>query len=558
MARHTTRSLRPVPQYQTTGGAPSSLPKSKVSVESRVSPVSIIEQSPDAIVVADATGRILLVNRRTEVLFGYSRQELMSQSIELLLSEWFARSERRPSPRTHDGAPGARPIQYRLERLGRSRDGREFPVEISLGPMFSQEEGDDPLVINCIREVSELNQVQEGQAAAPATPLQSEEWFRSMADTAPVLLWVAGTDALVTFVNVPWLRFTGRRVEQELGNGWTEGVHPDDYQRCLETYLTAFHARQSFTMEYRLRRFDGEYRWLVDTGVPRFAQDGSFEGYIGSAIDITEREQLKQEREEAEAREWAASEVAHHMDQFFAVAAHDIRSPVTAVVGNVQLAQRRVGYLQEALHTLGNKETAIVEPVVESLTAARTSVDRLVRLTNLLFDVAQARGGTLEVRLIPCDLAMAVQEQVTAQRLAASGRTIYLEKPDTPVLVIGDADRLGQVLSNYISNALKYSADDQPVRVLVELDGGTAIVSVQDKGRGLPAEEQEQVWDLFHRVPGIELQSSTGGGGSLGLGLYISKRIVELHHGQVGVESEEGQGSTFWFRLPLATDATAV
>jgi PAS domain S-box-containing protein len=557
MARHTTRSPRPEPQYRTPGGAPSSLPKSTVSAPSRVFPTSIVEQSPDAIVVADAAGRILLVNRRTELLFGYSRQELMGQPIELLVSERF-HAEQRPSPRTHSAAPGAPSIQSRLERLGRRRDGREFPVEISLGPMSIQEEGGDPLVINCIREVSELRQVQEGRAAAPATPLQSEEWFRSMADTAPVLLWVAGTDSLVTFVNAPWLRFTGRRVEQELGNGWTEGVHPDDYQRCLETYLTAFHARQSFTMEYRLRRFDGEYRWLVDSGVPRFAQDGSFEGYIGSAIDITEREQLKQEREEAKAREWAASEVAHHMDQFFALAAHDIRSPVTAVVGNVQLAQRRVGHLREALHTSGSKDTALVDPVVESLTSARTSVDRLVRLTNLLFDVAQARVGTLEVRLIPCDLALVVQEQVTAQRLAASGRAIYLEKPDMPVIVIGDADRLGQVLSNYISNALKYSADDQPVHVVLELDADAAIVSVRDKGRGLPAEELQQVWELFHRAPGIELQSSTGGSGSLGLGLYISKRIVKLHHGQVGVESEEGRGSTFWFRLPLAADATAV
>jgi PAS domain S-box-containing protein len=549
MAHHTTRSPRPEPQYRTPGGATSSLTKPKVSVE------SIVEQSPDAIVVADAAGRVLLVNRRTEELFGYSRQELMGQSIELLFSERFD-AEQRPSPRTHDVAPGARPMRSHLKLLGRSRDVREFPVEVSLGPMPSQEEGDDPLVISCIREVSEPRQVQEGPAAVETAPLQSEEWFRSMADTAPVLLWVAGTDSLVTFVNAPWLRFTGRRVEQELGNGWTEGVHPDDYQRCLETYLTAFRARQSFTMEYRLRRFDGEYRWLVDSGVPRFAQDGSFEGYIGSAIDITEREQLKKEREEAEAREWAASEVAHHMDQFFAVAAHDIRSPVTAVVGNVQIAQRRADNLRGALQPPGSEEATIADPVVQSLTAARTSVDRLVRLTNLLFDVALARFGTLEVRLIPCDLALVVQEQVAAQRLAASGRTIYLEQPDQPVLVIGDADRLGQVLSNYISNALKYSADDRPVDVLLELDGGAAVVSVRDKGRGLPEEEQEQVWDLFHRAPGVELQSSTGGGGSLGLGLYISKRIVELHHGQVGLESEEGRGSTFWFRLPLA-DATS-
>jgi two-component system, NtrC family, sensor kinase len=118
---------------------------------------------------------------------------------------------------------------------------------------------------------------------------ETEQRFRLVADTAPVLIWMSGTDKLCTHFNKPWLDFTGRPIEQELGNGWAEGVHPNDLQRCFDTYQQSFDRREKFKMEFRLQRHDGEYRWVLDVGVPRFNQDRSFAGYIGIAIDVTER-----------------------------------------------------------------------------------------------------------------------------------------------------------------------------------------------------------------------------------------------------------------------------
>jgi hypothetical protein len=131
---------------------------------------------------------------------------------------------------------------------------------------------------------------------------ESEERFRLVANTAPVMIWMSGTDKLCTYFNQPWREFTGRSLDEELGDGWAEGVHPEDLQRCLDTYTQSFDRREKFRMEYRLRYYSGEYRWILDIGVPRFNQDGSFAGYIGIGVDVTDRKRAEEELRESEER----------------------------------------------------------------------------------------------------------------------------------------------------------------------------------------------------------------------------------------------------------------
>ena len=170
------------------------------------------------------------------------------------------------------------------------------------------------------------------QKLAEASLRESEQRFRLVADAAPVLIWVSGTDKLCYWFNQPWLDFTGRSMSQEIGNGWAEGVHPDDFDRCLGTYTAAFDARTPFSMEYRLRRHDGEYRWLIDNGVPRFGSGGEFEGFIGSCLDVTDYKNAETGLREADRRK----------DEFLATLAHELRNPLAPIRNGLQVI-RMVG-----------------------------------------------------------------------------------------------------------------------------------------------------------------------------------------------------------------------
>jgi signal transduction histidine kinase len=300
------------------------------------------------------------------------------------------------------------------------------------------------------------------------------------------------------------------------------------------------------------RAFDGRELELNVSAAPMRGPDGRIVGAVTVVRDVTERNRLDRERQIAQANEQAAREASQRMETFVAAAAHDLRSPLTATAGYLALAQNTT----EQLATTARETSPTLAPRAavahDRVARAGQSAERLGRLLGLLFDTAALHADKLELHRAPVDLVALVREQVGAQRVAAPERTIHLQLSagHGSVSVEADADRIGQVVTNYLSNAIKYSPPDQPIYVSVGLQSASARVAVRDAGPGIPKPEQARVWELFHRAEGSAPQGDVTSG-SLGLGLYLSKAIVEAHGGQVGVKSAEGKGSTFWFTLPV-------
>jgi PAS domain S-box-containing protein len=314
-----------------------------------------------------------------------------------------------------------------------------------------------------------------------------------------------------------------------------------------------------------LRAFDGRKLEVTISAAPLRDREGHIVGAVCVLHDQTERNRLAREREAARADELAAREAGRRLEEFLAIAAHDLRAPLGAVVGFLDLAERQTERLAAVVQESHPELVPRADAVGARLHDAAEGAERLTRLLTLLFDTAALRAGKLELHRAPLDLVALVRAQVAGLRIAAPERTIrlHLQASGEHVVVEADADRIGQVVANYLTNALKYSPRDRPVEVRVAAHGGRARVIVCDQGPGIPTEEQARVWELFHRAPGATAHGTTPGGtprstpggvhtGSLGLGLHICKAIIRAHGGQVGVKSTLGEGSTFWFTLPLA------
>jgi PAS domain S-box-containing protein len=365
----------------------------------------------------------------------------------------------------------------------------------------------------------------------------SEEKFRILADTAPVMVWMSGTDKLCTFFNKPWLDFTGRAIEEELGAGWTEGVHQKDYDRCLEIYFKSFEARAPFEMEYRLRRHDGEYRWMLDHGIPRYSPGGDFLGYIGSLIDITERKWAEAEREQfaQEQVARAAAEAANRSkDEFLAMVSHELRSPLNAILGYTRML-RSCPVDRESI----NNVIAIVE----------RNAKAQVQIVEDLLDSARIIAGKLRIEPGPVDLVPVLEAALDTARSAAQakGVTLAADFGPLPEQVLGDPTRLQQIVWNLLANAVKFTPEGGRVELRMGGDADNVRITVSDTGKGIEPEFLPFVFDHFRQAD----PSSARRHGGLGLGLSLVKHLVELHGGTITAASEgKGRGAAFTVTLP--------
>ena len=364
---------------------------------------------------------------------------------------------------------------------------------------------------------------------------ESEERFKHLADSAPVMIWTSGLDKLCNFFNKPWLEFSGRPMEAELGNGWAEKVHPDDFDRCLDIYVTNFDARKKFTMDYRMQRHDGEYRWILDNGIPRYSPMGEFIGFIGSCVDITDRKIIEMERDSLLAH---LQESLKARDEFLSIASHELNTPITSLKLKLQMLQH--------YHNNSTKKDLNPDKITQFYTTANSQVDALASLVTNLLDVSKINSTHLELEREYVDVSDLVLKTTLEFSEELKNKGITLNTHIGPNLKASiDAFRFRQVVTNLLSNAIKYGAN-KPIEVSLSAKGNELHLSVIDKGIGIDISDHARIFNRFERAV------SPRNFGGLGLGLFISQRIIEAHNGRIEVESQIQEGSHFSAMIPMS------
>ena len=356
--------------------------------------------------------------------------------------------------------------------------------------------------------------------------------FCEVMDAAPVMIWVSGKDKGCVWFNKPWLTFTGRQMDQEIGNGWSEGVHHDDFDRCLKIYLTHFDARKDFRMQYRLRRHDGAYRWIDDTGIPRFARDGTFLGYIGSCIDIHDYREVQSELRR----------------RLLEIAALNRRADTAMVVGSIS---HEINQLLAAIVSNGNAGLRWLDPEKPNVERARTTLKNIVRAglsageiidsIRAITDEDSYPHAPLNLNELIREVLVLVENELEYHHIAV--RTTLNEMIPT---VFGDRVQLQQVILNLIKNAIEAMKVVEGHRLLhieTEFDGSQDLVcTVQDSGTGIEPGKVDRIFDRFYTT------KSDG----LGMGLAICRTIIEAHGGRLRADPNVPRGAAFQFTIPCA------
>lgn len=364
---------------------------------------------------------------------------------------------------------------------------------------------------------------------------RSRDFYLTLLEDFPSLIWRAGLNAECDYFNKNWLAFTGRTIDQEVGNGWVEGVHPEDIEQCVSYYLAHFEKRLAFSMEYRLKRYDGEYRWIVDMGMPFYNLEKKFAGYIGSCYDITDHKNMEQNLIIATE---AAQKANTAKSVFLSNTSHEIRTPMTGLIGMLELISK----------------DELTDRQKDYLSKARSSANLLINIINDILDLSKIEAGKLEIREQSFVLKDLLDSIIDSLRPISDKKSLNLESEydiDLPKYVTGDSIRISQILLNLIGNAIKFTkiGSIKLSANLVSVEDNLVYIrfAVSDTGIGIPPEEISNIFNSFTQVPSAIIKNV----GGTGLGLSISKKLVLLLGSELFVESKEGIGSIFSFTLKL-------
>lgn len=458
----------------------------------------VVEHIGDAVIVDDSAGHILFANDNFLRLFGFDRDQLPTLTLEDYVAPEF-RAELRDR---HDRRMRGEVLPTHFEYEGLRRDGKRMWLEVDVVPITDQS-GKVAGTQSAIRDITERKRAEHSLR-------ESEERFRLVSNAAPVMIWMSGPDKLCYYFNQQWLVFTGRPLAAELGNGWAEGVHPEDLKACLDTYTRAFDKRETFEMHYRLRRHDGQYRWLQDKGVPRFEADGLFAGYIGSCTDVTDRE---------------------------------LAAEMLASVGRrlIQAHEQERTWIARELHDDINQRVALLAIELEQWKqhVPDSEVDFGVHLEHVrkrLFDISkdvQALSHRLHSSKLEYLGIVTATKSFCRELLDRHKVRVAFTHSDVPPALPPEVSLvLFRVLQEALQNAVKHS-HAQDFSVELRGEPGEICLTVSDAGTG---------FDLVEAM------------GSRGIGLISMRERLQLVNGTFTVESSPGHGTTIRARVPIKAD----
>ena len=348
---------------------------------------------------------------------------------------------------------------------------------------------------------------------------ESETRFRNMMETIPQIAWTNTFEGEITFYNQRWHDYTGLDCGQTRTWGWRKAIHPDDRQFTLDQFRTIRKSSEGGEFQIRIKSAEGIYRWHLSRLIPINNEKEEVQLWVGTATDIHELRLLQQQK-----------------DDFISIASHELKTPITSLKASLQLLdQIKDNPAHKMLPTLigqANKSLNKVTILVEDLLNATKVNDGQLNLNKKLFTIAKV--------IDECCHYIRIED---IYKIVTSG--------DLELQVYGDAERINQVIINIFNNAIKYAPESKIIDIYIEKINDMAKISVTDKGPGITTDKLNHLFDRYYRVETHGIQGS-----GLGLGLYICAEIIKKHNGQIGVNSELGKGSTFWFTLPI--DHTAI
>lgn len=470
---------------------------------------TITSASPAALWMTDAEGMIIYANKTWTDWTGQSNEELLGTGwLQAILPEDRDRAARKF---IHDlNKQRAYEVDFRVRRY----DGEVRRCIATGNPQYNADGVFTGYVGAC-------TDVTEKTVADIALQLKNHELnnqirqFEFVTDFMPAQLWTFSTEGELDYVNRQTEHFFGLPMAAIVGNQWLNYLHPDDKEECLTVWQYALEHGSLFECEFRLKNSADEYKWHLSRALP-FTSEGEIIKWFGTNTDIDEQKQLQRQK-----------------DDFLGIASHELKTPVTSVKAYAQV-------LGAMLSREGEEKKAAMVMKMD------LQLNRLTNLIGDLLDVTKINSGKIMFNKTWFDLNTAVQDVVQDIQHTTNKHLLVMDFEETGH-IYADKERLGQVLTNLITNAIKYSPHANRVVVNTRLENGEAVVSVQDFGIGIPEDKKERVFEQFYRVGGSKQHTFPG----LGLGLYISNEIIRREGGKMWVNSELGKGSVFCFSIPV-------